>query len=726
MKQSHSHLGWGIALAASLLCASHVTAQTFQQPQANPVTPGATPAKPGANPPVENRDDELPPRAQPTRDTVLGSPADPMPKPRLDADVLIGIGPPRTPPRQIKIIHLVHGDAVQYSALIKSLRLNVEITADSRTNQLIISAQNPEEVMEVEEILRALDTAGRPASAPDRVEAPDRKVEPTSVNLTGRIEAHEAEARVLAEHYREKSTRLGAQHPELTELRQQLSLALQAALNLKLQREELNVKQLEERLLRVRTQLEFRKAAGPRIVERRLNELLDGDSLNWSQRESLTLDRVDSPPVVPAARIPVAGFGMAPAPPMSSSEAFNPPGKEDPNLELTRNVENAVTQLELAAKRVRELELDYFRNRSGVADLQRAMDQWKQASVAERTARRLLDNASGVISDNGVDDLRILAPEEKLPPNFHPDMASRFLEATTSLKLELVELKGFRPPFQSALRVLESSDRFDAGDLIVAMNHRLFATAEQAVAGMSSVAISQSEVPVLVLRGGLSSYPRTVMLRRKLNREYLVPGFPEKALFELEVRVKVDDGQEIESRYFHGICVSPDGLIVLPLPPKSFAPDSPIVVYKPNKGTARILASDEKRCLTLLQLDVPGSPLFWWCKCRLDRPARRQLVEVPVGPANLQRAFVGETGLPYPEPRFGNDGFVMDFVGNFGILVGGGVFSVDHELQGVIVDVGVVKQDNLPDPMRRVLAIPAMHVQELIDQYRKPRMEKTW
>lgn len=101
-------------------------------------------------------------------------------------------------------------------------------------------------------------------------------------HLKTAVDEYDAKARMLADQFREQSTKLGDKHPELVKLKQDLESTLKAGLEAKFQLEQSQIGQLEERLSRLRTQMQVRKAASQKIIDRRVRELLEPDPLRWN------------------------------------------------------------------------------------------------------------------------------------------------------------------------------------------------------------------------------------------------------------------------------------------------------------------------------------------------------------------------------------------------------------------------------------------------------------
>ena len=78
---------------------------------------------------------------------------------------------------------------------------------------------------------------------------------------------------LIAEH--------GKDDARVTEARQTLERELDATLTLRFQREDLRIKELQNRLRFLEQQIAQRKAQRSAIVERRADELIKGENLKW-------------------------------------------------------------------------------------------------------------------------------------------------------------------------------------------------------------------------------------------------------------------------------------------------------------------------------------------------------------------------------------------------------------------------------------------------------------
>jgi hypothetical protein len=87
--------------------------------------------------------------------------------------------------------------------------------------------------------------------------------------------------------------------------------------------------------------------------------------------------------------------------------------------------------------------------------------------------------------------------------------------------------------------------------------------------------------------------------------------------------------------------------------------------------------------------------------------------------SSFQDLPVRETNQTYPKSRTGNDAFVIDLAADFAIKPGAMLTTVNHELQGIVVSSTLsTAAESTPGRVNRHLAIPAVHIEKLINEYR--------
>ena len=322
-------------------------------------------------------------------------------------------------------------------------------------------------------------------------------------------------------------------------------------------------------------------------------------------------------------------------------------------------------------------------------------------------------------------------------PTYPAEIATIWLEAAIEAKFDLIRFDDVKVWFPAALRVRESTGRFQAGDLIVLLNKHTFQNLDQAVdalVGNTGYSVEDS----IILRGGLSGEREPVHIS-SVERKFLNPDLPESFQVDLEIRVQKPGKDEIEARYLRGTVVSLDGLVAIPIAAKSIVGDEPIVVFRPHKGTARVVGSDDKHELTLIKLDCPGQKLFSWIKCREGAPARGKELDgsdwSTAGKAQVldvaPEAIALRTQLP--------DAFTISHSASL-LMPGTALTTVNKELQGIIIgESKPIAQETAKDPKLiavppntaaeqarveqgatppRLIAMPAVYIEKLIREFR--------
>ncbi|MFO0919942.1 MAG: thioredoxin domain-containing protein, partial [Planctomycetaceae bacterium] len=139
--------------------------------------------------------------------------------------------------------------------------------------------------------VRGPDIAAPPTSFSE-ITPPKSSAKPASPDakrLAAELWKREAQASAMASEIRELIQKLGPEHREVTESRQQLGETLAAALDLKFQLEQLQISDLQARLSQLEQQIGQRKAQRDKIVQRRAQELIDGDATKWNNGNEPTI-----------------------------------------------------------------------------------------------------------------------------------------------------------------------------------------------------------------------------------------------------------------------------------------------------------------------------------------------------------------------------------------------------------------------------------------------------
>ncbi len=321
-------------------------------------------------------------------------------------------------------------------------------------------------------------------------------------------------------------------------------------------------------------------------------------------------------------------------------------------------------------------------------------------------------------------------PEATSPETSFPaDVAMIWIEAAMGLKLRFVRFDDLKLPFKAALRVREPKGQYKTGDLIVVLHGRQFESLDQVVTLL--ITDNSNAMDSTVLSGGIAGTELKVSIYHNLARQYLQPATIDQAGVYLELRIKGPEQNDVLIDYFNGTCVSPDGLVVVPIWSTAIVEGEPIRAFGNTfrKTTARVVASDDERGLTLLMLEFSQRNLVPWVKCRTGQPAMGQRLtglEIFFSSSedwNTRNCSVTlmELNQKYASKRVGNDGFVISASPSFSARIGSPLTAIDGELQGIVVDSEDEESTLSPaEPLRkRVTAIPAVHIQKLIDEYRK-------
>ena len=211
----------------------------------------------------------------------------------IDADV-IGPSPIKSEERSLTY-HPRSGDATALEEkLAKLLRgRRVSLSADPRTNSVTVRGTEDDleevyDILETQGILEGVDTL--PSQKPVQesrqfVAVPDSPVSKESLE---RLHAEESAAASEAETIRQLRTNGKAdQHRQAITVHQQnLERHLSTAFDLKLQLEELQVKDLQARLSRLERQVDQRKQLRVKIISRRATELIERDAVHWDSSQA--------------------------------------------------------------------------------------------------------------------------------------------------------------------------------------------------------------------------------------------------------------------------------------------------------------------------------------------------------------------------------------------------------------------------------------------------------
>ena len=375
--------------------------------------------------------------------------------------------------------------------------------------------------------------------------------------------------------------------------------------------------------------------------------------------------------------------------------------------------------------------------KSTEAEVKEVSESMIRAKESARSTETYIKNCLKLIED---DHLKFIDESSDKPIGDHPlanfpevsfptDAAMIWIETATGLKLQFVRCDDLKLPFKAALRVRESKGQYKTGDLIVVLHNRLFESLDQVVTLLLPTMNSHDSI---VLKGGLAGTKMDVGFMHQLDYRNLQPATIGQAGVYFELRIKGPEQKDVLIEYLNGTCVSPDGLVVVPVSSKSLVEGEPISAFGDSfkKATARVVAFDDERGLTLLKLELAQRNLVPWLKCRTGQPAIGQhltFLELlfESSSSGLKKSTysvtVMEVDRKYARQRVGNDGFVVSAQPAFTARMGSPLTAFDDELQGIVVDREFEEStaDATGKPPKSITAIPAIHVQKLIDDYRK-------
>ena len=204
--------------------------------------------------------------------------------------------PHRTPRRDLTVFYIKYADAKTVAATIDEL-FNVSLVVDERSNSLFLRYDDEEEAAEITEVLRVLDqpdeefeklpvrqkktpSKSKPGGGADLPEVTSEAIEILRRELADIESQAAATAGVLRQAMLAKNAEPLELETRRVQLRRHVELAF--AIRQKLQQTELAA--IRSRLAGVEKQIEAREQIRDRIIQRRLEELLD-PTLQWATEE---------------------------------------------------------------------------------------------------------------------------------------------------------------------------------------------------------------------------------------------------------------------------------------------------------------------------------------------------------------------------------------------------------------------------------------------------------
>jgi hypothetical protein len=377
--------------------------------------------------------------------------------------------------------------------------------------------------------------------------------------------------------------------------------------------------------------------------------------------------------------------------------------------QLSSNYEIAELLSKAATKRFEATKERYLAGNATDAEVTTAIESSRKAEQELISVKKTIETTYA-IAFSGFEDAQIendetlnWLSESSVPTRSeqNSDLAMVCLEAATQLKLEFVRFDELNLWFKAALRVRESGGTYKKGDLIVTLNQYQFDSPGQAVDHLQKRNVSHDIS--IVLPGGLTGVRQRAHFSGTSLEEFLVPVTDFQATIQFEVPARTGKSETVS--YINGVCIWPNGLVVLPIDARMIPDDEPILAFGAKKGSARKVASDEQHGITLVKIDSPDQSLFHWVKCRRGRPAKGQRLT-----QNGKDVLVQDVGQKMTDLFEYEDAFV---IGAASLPKGTPLFAVDQELQGIVI------HETSP-----VMGVPAIHIQKLLDQYRESLRHK--
>ena len=202
----------------------------------------------------------------------------------------------------IRAFTLQNASAVECATRLNDLKFKARITADARTNS-ILAAGLEDQLQVIEAILLQLDEApAKPAASvsdsltegvPRDQAATGILNTPDAKPLVAKLQAQESAAATEAATIRQLQANGQAEQnqPAIADHQRKLKNLLSTAFDLKLQVEELQVRELQSRLSRLERQIGQRKELREKIINRRAGELIEGDALKWESSRAAAANK---------------------------------------------------------------------------------------------------------------------------------------------------------------------------------------------------------------------------------------------------------------------------------------------------------------------------------------------------------------------------------------------------------------------------------------------------
>jgi hypothetical protein len=344
------------------------------------------------------------------------------------------------PVREIKIFHLENAHAQTAAEMLKQLFDEVTIVVDDRLNAIIVRGAAPDSLQQIEAVLVQLDQPGDDRSAVPATGGPSRaygfepgEAEPpatatgTGTATTGTATAAPRDpkfagpyveqvaqlAREVERHALElarQHRQLAAEHgdaKQLDSLKARLQAEVGKAFEARQQAQRIELAALAQRLQQIERTIAARERIKDRIIERRLEELLD-PALRWDVAAA-GQPAAGNPAVMPTGVPPTAasstpGGALPPlggtppqgerVPPGTNIErpdgyrGYPPGGGPFPSAAIAGDIAVLQARLDAAAARHEMFKAGYEAGEVGAAAMQEAAAEFKVAEAEVAAARR--------------------------------------------------------------------------------------------------------------------------------------------------------------------------------------------------------------------------------------------------------------------------------------------------------------------------------------------------
>ncbi|MEZ6034665.1 MAG: secretin N-terminal domain-containing protein [Planctomycetaceae bacterium] len=190
---------------------------------------------------------------------------------------------------QIKIFNLKNSNATDAAQILRQLFNDVTVSLDNRTNALIVRATELQ-LHEIEAVLLRLDSTETAVKNSETTNQPsiDANTPVTSIaEYRRQLDVLEQPVLQLAEQVRASETKHGKDHPDSEKLRADLRALVQQTFAARQEIQRAELAEFTRRLHRMQQSIDARDRIADKVIDRRLEELLDPDA-NWEATTAST------------------------------------------------------------------------------------------------------------------------------------------------------------------------------------------------------------------------------------------------------------------------------------------------------------------------------------------------------------------------------------------------------------------------------------------------------